>query len=242
MGAVRSRSRRIAVRCSMEPHLALVAPQDASLHRTPLARTRRCCFGSRLSPLLAQLRSCQQLTRGAPSLRCLRWSRSQEARPHVVAAHLLEPAAAHRRLYSRAGGQPLFCRCDGSWVHSPLSQSTRRSALLDGAALAAAAARMSSLPLRIPAAATTKSHQLALGWSPTACSPLRNRSRWHPPAARRSQSPQLDPLAARTGLVTQRSHAPPAAAKDCLAAAPLVAAVAPKSLTRVAGLSALSPD
>ena len=49
-------------------------------------------------------------------------------------------------------------------------------------------------------------------------------------------------LAARTGLVTQRSHAPPAAAKDCVAAAPLVAAVAPKSLARVAGLSASSPD
>jgi len=34
------------------------------------------------------------------------------------------------------------------------------------------------------------------------------------------QPPQLDPLAARTGLVTQRSHAPPAAASDCSAAAP----------------------
>jgi hypothetical protein len=69
-----------------------------------------------------------------------------------------------------------------------------------------------------------------------------HRSRSRHVAVRRSQSPQLDPLAASTGLVTQRSHAPPAAAKGCLAAAPPVAAVAPKSLARVAGLSASSPD
>jgi hypothetical protein len=77
----------------------------------------------------------------APLLRCLRWSRSQEG----AATRCRRPPAEARcrcccRSRSAAAGS-IACRCDGSWVRSPLSQPTRSSALPSpGAHLSLAAA------------------------------------------------------------------------------------------------------
>jgi hypothetical protein len=92
-------------------------------------------------------------------------------------------------------------------VRSPLSQSTRRSAVaLVGCAL-------------VPSAAAMRAGALAAGT--VQCAAQRSRTCRHSRTtlcrrcSQHPQPPQLDPLAARTGLVTQRSHAPPAVARSC---------------------------
>ena len=166
------------------PCIALHAhARGASVRQAPplsLAVGRACCPGvahsrSASLPLVAyaKLTSASTLADCAPLLRCLRWS----------------TAARHRREQHR-GVTAMGAGCD----HRSGSRHTSQCAAQWERVLVIAAARPPSSLLHISAAATTKSQQLALAWSATACLPLRNRSWLHLPAAVTLEVLQSRPL------------------------------------------------